>query len=173
MAKKSAKNDAPRTETLTIRLSPASRWCLELLARVQATSVAAQVQDAVSDRLNAEIQRLKQADDDLRSAGFALHQALENPTATAYERVIQLRCLAPELLTRSEWQTLKLLEDLRLLRIDSIEEGDELIARYDPLIMRAVWTKVEEAAESELGVDALGILVAEIEKAKQLAASLG
>lgn len=173
MAKKSAKNDAPRTETLTIRLSPASRWCLELLARVHATSVAAQVQDAVSDRLNAEIQRLKQADDDLRSAGFALHQALTNTTATAYERVIHLRCSAPELLTRSEWQTLKLLEDLRLLRIDSIEEGDELIARYDALVIRAVWAKVEEAAESELGVDALGSLVTEIKKAEQLATSLG
>lgn len=174
MAKKSAKNDAPRTETLTIRLSPASRWCLELLARVQATSVAAQVQDAVSERLNAEILRFKQADNGaLCSAGFALHQALENPTATVYERVIHLRCSAPELLTRNEWQTLKLLEDLRLLRIDSIDEGDELIARYDPLVMRATWAKVEDAAESELDVDALGSLVAEIEKAKQLAASLG
>lgn len=173
MAKKSAKNDTARTETLTIRLSPASRWCLELLARVHTTSVAAQVQNAVDARLNDEIRRLKQADDDLRSAGFALHQALTNTTATAYERVIQLRCLAPEILTRSEWQTLRLLEDLRLLRIDSIEDGDELIARYDPLVIRALWAKVEEAAESELGVDVLGSLVAEVEKAKQLAASLG
>jgi hypothetical protein len=179
MAGKPAKNETIRTETLTIRLPPSSRWCLELLARIRSTSVAAQVQDAVSEKLNIEISRLKNTNagenstELLRSFGLALHQALENPTASPYERVLHLRCNAPELLTRSEWQTIRLLEDLRLLRIVPIDEGDELLARYDPLVLRTMWTAVDEAAQTELDVDVLARLAADIEKAKQLAATLG
>ena len=144
MARKPSGSDTVRSETLTIRLPPATRWALELLARIERTSVASVVQTAVDIRIKSEIIRIA-GDGALPPEARVLDEALFTKNALPHDRVFNLARTAPTLLTREEASTLRLLEDLKVLTTNEVlsDSGPSHYEfDYNPLVVRILWPEL-------------------------------
>jgi hypothetical protein len=149
-----------RTETMTVRLSPETRWALEVLSRIDGQSVTATAACAIENHILARIEELKvTSPDDAKVLENALKQKAPKP----FSRVIALAETGPDIMNLSELRTLSLLEDLGAITPKDDAPGFD----FDPVLLRAIWRRFTAAAETDdIDVDVLVELKAYVAEAK-------
>jgi hypothetical protein len=155
MAKRAPKGEASKGETITVRLSPQMKWALEILARIERRTLSGVVEDALIRHVKLSTEEVAEKTHNPKyryalSAPFAEFQPNEE-----FSRVLALYFVDEFLLSYSEKRTVKLLENLELLRRNPAKDWEVMkgvTARwYDfhPLLIDLIWNDVKTAAKDE------------------------
>ena len=129
-----------RTETMTVRLSPETRWALEILSRIENQSVTATAQTAIENHIASKIEELKKS----KAASAQLLENAQKKLAVApYSRVLALSETCGDLMNVIEGRTLALLEELGVISPRDDAPGFD----FEPILLRLVWDRFAETAE--------------------------
>lgn len=154
MAKRASKGEATKGETITVRISPQSKWALETLARIENKSLSAVVEDAVMRHVketSAEIYKMGKHN----LAAALMGRALLPWAGDESNRVLTMLMMDESVLSYGELRTVRLLENLELLKRNRAKDreidGEACIHWYDynPLLIALIWDDTKSAAQDE------------------------